>query len=167
MIDVYHKHPLSLGELNDATEYNTAPGWDIWDASRIQSAGLNVVAERCATEKVFELWMSSHSHIGRGRRARHTVVAFPETRTYIFSTSREIDVVREGRNSNADSSEESSSGSSSHIDETQITPVHWIPVPKLPIDIKTYVFDAVDVTEVGKQEAEEKHSPDAKIGGRA
>ena len=92
-------------------------------------------------------------------------MAISKARTYRFSMSREEDVGGAGRMSNTEPGEEGNSGSSSHIDETQITPVHGIPVPKLPIDIETYVLDAVDVTKVGKQEAEEKHSPDAKVGG--
>ena len=77
MIDVYHntEHPLSLGELIDATE-----GARMAETSETravsQKAGLNVVAEQCPTEKVSELRKSSHSHTVRGRRARHAVVAF-------------------------------------------------------------------------------------------
>ena len=99
------------------------------------------------------------SHSSRSQSQTHRC-GIPGARTYKFSISREKEVVRAGCNSNAEPGEESNSGSSSHIDETQITPIHRIPVPELPIDVESYVFDAVDVTEIGKQEAEEKHSPD-------
>lgn len=65
----------------------------------------------------------------------------------------------------AESQQECGAHGSTEVDESEVAPIHFVPLPELVVDGPSQGVDAVQMAKVGNQQAEQEDAPDSAVVG--